>query len=216
MIKSAKTNNWSELLILEDDITICDDFDSRLGLFMKELPADWKIAYIGFNGQPDSEIKKFRDNIYSVKNVYGCFGLIINGNFLSELINIVESNKLPSDQVIHTHVLPNYRCLSFIPFMVYVNDDYSDLWNRVRVIDSIKNLYRNTLNSTSYYEVDTKHPFSIEEKTKPTVSNHELTRVPTSIESTQSQTKKTKGTNFTSIERSILDFLNTIVRKIKS
>lgn len=164
MLKSAKSNEWSELMILEDDVTLCDDFDSRLTFFMDSLPLDWKIAYIGFNGQLNSEIKEVKKWIYSVKNVYGCFGMIINGNFLSELIDTVENNKVAIDQVIHKYVLSKNGCYSFIPFMVYVNDDYSDLWNKVRVIDVIKNLYRNEINYSSYYNVNTKHPFGIEEK----------------------------------------------------
>lgn len=161
MLKIANNNKWTELLILEDDITLCEDFDDRLNLFMSNLPSDWKIAYIGFNGQHNSEIKQVSKWIYSVKNVYGCFGMIINGDFLPELISIVEKNKVAIDHVIHQFVQPNYSCYSFIPFLVYVNDDYSDLWNKVRVIDVIKNLYRKTIDVSLDYVVNSKHPFGI-------------------------------------------------------
>lgn len=164
MIKHAKNNKWDEILILEDDITLCSDFDDRLDLFMKTLPDDWKIAYIGFNGQPNSKIEYVSSSIYSVKNVYGCFGIMINGTFLDKLIEIIEKNKVAIDHVIHQFVLPNYSCYSFIPFLVYVNDDYSDLWNRYRVIDVIKNLYKDRFYPTSIYTINHTYPFNLQEK----------------------------------------------------
>jgi GR25 family glycosyltransferase involved in LPS biosynthesis len=163
ILKTANKENWNEVLVLEDDITLSDDFDERLDFLLKELPEDWKIAYLGFNGQLNSEIGDVSRWVYSVKNVYGCFGMLINGSFLNELIEVVENNKVAIDEVIHKFIQPKYKCYSFIPFLLYVNDDYSDLWNKHRVIDVIKNLYRPTINKETVYVVGRKHPFSVSE-----------------------------------------------------
>lgn len=163
VMKIANDKKWGEVLILEDDVTLCDDFDERLTLFIDNLPDDWKIAYIGFNGQTNTIITDVSKWVYSVKNVYGCFGMLIKGSFLPELIQIVESNKIAIDEVIHKFVLPKYSCYSFIPFLLHVNDDYSDLWNKFRVIDVIKNLYREYIDDSIEYVINKKHPFSIKE-----------------------------------------------------
>jgi len=163
VMKIANNKKWGEVLILEDDVTLCDDFDERLTLFINNLPDDWKIAYIGFNGQTNTIITDVSRWVYSVKNVYGCFGMLIKGSFLPELIQIVESNKIAIDEVIHKFVLPKYDCYSFIPFLLHVNDDYSDLWNKFRVIDVIKNLYREYIDDSIEYVINKKHPFSIQE-----------------------------------------------------
>lgn len=162
MLKSAHKEKWSKVLILEDDITLSDDFDERLDFLMGELPKDWKIVYLGFNGQLDTIIEDVSTWVYSVKNVYGCFGMLINGEFLSEMIQTVENYKVAIDEVIHKYILPKHRCYSFIPFLLYVNDDYSDLWNKHRVINVIKNLYQPTIKKELKYVVGRKHPFSIE------------------------------------------------------
>jgi len=89
--------------------------------------------------------------------------MIINGSFLDELIEVVENNKVAIDEVIHKFIQPKYTCYSFIPFLLYVNDDFSDLWNKHRVIDVIKNLYLPTIIKDGNYIVGRKHPFSVKE-----------------------------------------------------
>jgi GR25 family glycosyltransferase involved in LPS biosynthesis len=161
MLKLANNNKWESVLIFEDDITLSSDFDSRLDYLMKLLPKDWKIVYLGFNGQPNTSLTKINKWVYSVKNVYGCFGMLINGNFLNEFINKIETNKTVIDEVIRTVILTNYTCYAFIPFLLYVNDDYSDLWNKHRVITPIKNLYLPQVNFNNEYEINLKHPFMV-------------------------------------------------------
>jgi GR25 family glycosyltransferase involved in LPS biosynthesis len=145
MIKYARDNNWNHLLILEDDVTLCDDFQKRLEFFMDIVPDDWSIVYLGFNEQPDTKLFKINEFVYKVENVLGCFGMIINENYYDELIEIIENNLMPIDNLISTFVQIKQSCYSFIPFFLYVNDDYSDIWNTHRVLDRIKKYYKSTL-----------------------------------------------------------------------
>jgi GR25 family glycosyltransferase involved in LPS biosynthesis len=161
MLEESKKNGWDKVLILEDDITIANDFDKRLSYQLGFLPEDWKIIYLGFNGQPDTNLDKVNKWVYEVKNVFGCFGMLINGNFLEELIDIIKTNNVAIDEIIRTNVLPKYKCYSFIPFLLYVNDDYSDLWNKHRVLDRIKNFYVDKLEINNEYDVNLTYPFGV-------------------------------------------------------
>lgn len=172
MLKLAKQNKWGSVLIFEDDITLSNDFDVRLDYLITTLPKDWKIVYLGFNGQPNTSLTKINKWVYSTKNVYGCFGMLINGEFLTELVSKIENNKMVIDEMIRTVILPNYNCYSFIPFLLYVNDDYSDLWNKNRELSIIKNLYLPYVNLNHEYEIDLKPPFMIKSGHK--VSNSKL------------------------------------------
>ena len=145
MIKFAKDNNWDNLLILEDDVTLCNDFDELLEFFLNTLPNDWKIAYLGFNEQPTTKLYKINEFIYKVENVLGCFGMIINHNFYDELLSIIEKYKTPIDEVIKSYVQGKFSCYAFLPFFLFVNDDFSDIWNKHRVIDRIKKYFKKEL-----------------------------------------------------------------------
>lgn len=142
MLKIAKKNNWDKLLILEDDIELCNDFDERLDFFLNKLPNDFEIAYLGFNDIKETKLKKIDVNISIVENVFGCFGMVINGNFLDKLINTLETKFSVIDNVIMNEIHPTNKCYSFIPFLVYVKDDYSDIWNMNRSLMNIKKYYK--------------------------------------------------------------------------
>jgi GR25 family glycosyltransferase involved in LPS biosynthesis len=149
MLKKARDLNWEYVIILEDDLTLCNDFDYRLELFLKNLPSDWSIGYLGFNEQNNTTKEKINEYVYRLKNAVGCFGMIVNGKHLSTIIDVIEKHKFAIDEVIRRHIQEKYPCYAFIPFFMYVNDDYSDLWNQHRVLDKIKKYFRNTLNSKS-------------------------------------------------------------------
>jgi GR25 family glycosyltransferase involved in LPS biosynthesis len=142
ILKKARDLNWEYVIVLEDDLTLCDDFDYRLDVFLKNLPSDWSIGYLGFNEQPNTTKVKISEYVYRLKNAVGCFGMIVNGKHLNTIINIVEQHKYAVDEVIRVHIQEKYPCYAFIPFFMYVNDDYSDLFNKFRVIDKIKKYFK--------------------------------------------------------------------------
>lgn len=145
MIKLAKQNKWDKVLILEDDITLCDDFDERIELYLSQLPSDWKIAYLGFTETQHTKLSKITDYVHRVTEVYGCWGMIINSSMYDTLINISEEKNTVIDWIIKDYIQPNYGCYVFMPFLAYVNDDYSDLWNVHRKLGMIQKYFKNTL-----------------------------------------------------------------------
>lgn len=145
MIKIAKQNGWNKVMILEDDITLCDDFDERIELYLSQLPSDWEIAYIGFTEISKTNLTKVTEYVHRVKEVYGCWGMIINSSMYDKLLRIGGEKNTVIDWVIKDYIQPNYGCYVFMPFLAYVNDDYSDLWNTHRKLGMIKKYFKNRL-----------------------------------------------------------------------
>lgn len=153
MIKYAKDNGWNKIIILEDDVTLCDDFDSRLDLFLDKIPNNWKIAYLGFNETKDTQLIKINEYVYRVIDTYGTFGMIINSSAYDMILKILEEKNTVIDWIIKEFIQPKYECYTFLPSFLYVNDDYSDLWNSYRKLDRIKKYFKNVLVEKSEYIV---------------------------------------------------------------
>ena len=158
LLKNSLNLKTNYVIVLEDDVTLCDDFDQRLEFFIKTMPTDWVIGYLGYNEQDDTEKVKITENIFRIKNVFGCFGMIIKKDFIPKLINIVERKKIAIDEVIKTEVQKTYPCYAFIPFFLYVNDDYSDIWLKNRTLGKIKKYFKD--------EIEHNEPKKIPEKKK--------------------------------------------------
>ena len=46
-LRDAVFNNYQNVVIFEDDIILCDDFDSKLDSYLDQLPEDYDILWIG-------------------------------------------------------------------------------------------------------------------------------------------------------------------------
>jgi GR25 family glycosyltransferase involved in LPS biosynthesis len=79
----------SKTMLLEDDITIEEEFDEILSLALKELPKDWDILYLGWHISNNLNIKKISDNIFEMNGqINGTQGWIINENSAKKLLKI--------------------------------------------------------------------------------------------------------------------------------
>lgn len=55
-------------IIMEDDIIPCSDFESRLDLFIKELPQDWDIFMLGFFANERSRFHIVSEHLHQAED----------------------------------------------------------------------------------------------------------------------------------------------------
>ena len=48
LMEEVRRYDYSPAVIMEDDISLCDDFRTRLDAAMLTLPEDWEVAFIGW------------------------------------------------------------------------------------------------------------------------------------------------------------------------
>lgn len=83
------------MLILEDDVELCNDFVKRFNLCMDELPENWNMFYL--NGTSNYNHRDFSDLLYKVKRISGAFGYVVNSNFYDKLIKLLCEEQKPCD-----------------------------------------------------------------------------------------------------------------------
>jgi GR25 family glycosyltransferase involved in LPS biosynthesis len=83
----------SHTMLLEDDITIEEEFDEILFSALTELPSDWDILYLGWHMSNNLDIKKISENIFEMHGqVNGTQGWIINENSAKKLLKVFPIN----------------------------------------------------------------------------------------------------------------------------
>jgi glycosyl transferase family 25 len=124
VIKSAKHHNLSSVLIMEDDIRFCDDFNLHLEQKMQDVPDNWDMLFFGANHI--TRPIRVTDNIYKMTRAYSahCYA-IKNTMFDSLLVNLCEF-KEPLD-VTYANLQSNINSYVVNPHLVWQNPGYSDI-----------------------------------------------------------------------------------------
>jgi len=183
--KEMVEKNIKNLLIIEDDVFIPDDFDNKMNELLKELPSDYDFLYlfvhphnyiyIDENNNSEYYIKG-KNNIVKAYKTYGTVGYLISLNGAKKLLenfNILETTI--DDQIkslIHTlnSFTVKYEFLSTIGQIKKESDNNikSNVWNTEKFQTKIKNfqILGERCSGTNYLEKLMLKNFKIESTNK--------------------------------------------------
>jgi GR25 family glycosyltransferase involved in LPS biosynthesis len=97
ILKDIFKNQYETSLILEDDVTLCDNFVEYCNLFMEQLPTDWDIAWVGscLNLHEPKVDGKY---VYKTKRGSRCtHAFLVSKSMVDKVIDCVSDINLPSD-----------------------------------------------------------------------------------------------------------------------
>jgi GR25 family glycosyltransferase involved in LPS biosynthesis len=130
ILLNAKANNYSSILILEDDCTFTDDilnYKNLLGF----LPKDWDMYYMGGNhnthmGLP---IPPFvNERVIKISNTYSTHFVAIKNSIYDDVISLIKMYKYPLD-VAYTAIQKSKNVYCYYPGMAKQISDFSDIQN---------------------------------------------------------------------------------------
>jgi len=129
-IKYAKMLKYESVLILEDDVEICEDFIDRLKKMKSELPFNWEHIYLGGIKLNLNPFNKISDHLYKSVFMMGLHSYIIRNIAYYKVENELMKFKVPADDAI-AYMINENRLISYthVPFFTYQNDNFSYIWN---------------------------------------------------------------------------------------
>ena len=141
-IKIAKTLGYKNILVLEDDIELCDDFLLRIDNIGNQLPENWDQIYVGaiVSGLGD----KISENIYKITTdcMMGTHSYILNNSAYDLVSNkFLEFNTALDGEfnILHTNNMLN--TFIYVPFLTYQYDGYSYITNSHKKMKDMTNKY---------------------------------------------------------------------------
>ena len=141
-IKIAKTLRYKNVLILEDDIELCNNFLEHINNIEKQLPKNWDQIYIGamVTGLGD----KVSENIYNIKtDIPMCTHSYILNNSVYDLVSdqLLGLNSAPDGefQILHQKNIMN--AFIYVPFLTYQYNAYSYITNSHKKMQDMTNKY---------------------------------------------------------------------------
>lgn len=131
VLKKAKKDNLSNVLVLEDDIEFHEDFDSIFDKWNLEIPEDWDIIFFGGNHAANNpwspgELKKISEHVYKVTHCLALHCYAVKNTVYDKLISVLSEFNNPADNAI-AKIQKEVNCYVIRPHIAWQRPSHSDL-----------------------------------------------------------------------------------------
>ena len=131
IIKKAKKQNLSSILILEDDVIFTDEI-KNISDYFDLLPTDWDMIYFGGNHNTHMGVKApqiINDKVSKLHNTYTTHCIGIKNNMFDVLLSILPKLNGPLD-VEYAKLQKIFNIYSFYPAIAKQRVGFSDIQNK--------------------------------------------------------------------------------------
>jgi len=145
-LKFAQTMNFENVIILEDDVVLCEDWKERIKWLFENLPKDWEYTYLA--GHSDYVKLPYYENPTLIKapQMIGAFSYLVNKSGMQKLIDFCGEFTTTYDDMI-MHKIKNGKLQGYylVPYMTYHADSMSTLWSIPSLNHPSKKYFKNKL-----------------------------------------------------------------------
>lgn len=127
VVKEAKDLGLKNFLFFEDDAIFHEDFVAFFDKFIRQVPEDWCLLYLG--GQNVETPIPVSDNINRVTKVFYVHAVGFNSRIYDEVLELFHPPVITRNgDVILTDIQAKHSCYIFTPRLVYQREGFSDVW----------------------------------------------------------------------------------------
>lgn len=121
IIKDAKNKGFKKILILEDDVILCDGFEQRFNRFITSISENWKILHFGASQYEWDGINvsgALKNGFYtpSLNKTKGSFAIGLNESIFDELIENLLHLDSPFDNFPVGYLYEKYSEACFVSY----------------------------------------------------------------------------------------------------
>lgn len=131
-LKMAKSLGYKKILMLEDDVVLSKDFNSRLEIYEKEVEnLDWEHLFVGGAIRKKANMKKISEHVWTSSFTDCTHAYIVKDAGIDKVANeILKFNTTLDDAVNDIILNGSLKSYTFIPLAAYQIAGFSDIDNR--------------------------------------------------------------------------------------
>jgi GR25 family glycosyltransferase involved in LPS biosynthesis len=128
VVRDARQRGLPSLLILEDDVLFDPSFSQKFPVFMRGLPADWDMVFLGALHREDPD--PVAEYVVRVRTAYCTHAYAIRDSIFDAFIAANDGSSRPVDHNIGV-LLSRHNCYGFAPNLAWVKPHYSPVQERM-------------------------------------------------------------------------------------
>jgi GR25 family glycosyltransferase involved in LPS biosynthesis len=127
VVRDARKQGLPSLLILEDDVVFDPSFNDKFPVFVRGLPADWDMFFLGALHREDPD--PVAENVVRVRKAYCTHAYALRDSIFDAFIAANDGSLNPVD--VNNGVLQSsHNCYGFAPNLAWVESRYSPVQER--------------------------------------------------------------------------------------
>ena len=129
-IKFAQMMKFDNVIILEDDVILCEDWNERLNILKEKLPENWEHVYLSGHSDYVKFNKVDVPTLLKAPQMVGAFSYMLNNIAYSKITKYTTSMITTFDDMIMYMITQNkLNSYVYFPFMTYHNAEDSTVWD---------------------------------------------------------------------------------------
>jgi len=132
IVKICKSNNYENVLIVEDDCEFNNEINF-IDSYFEKLPSDWDMLYFGGNHNTHMGVeqpKMINDKVKKLINTYSTHFVVIRNTVFDHILQILPKLSEPLD-LTYVRLQKIFNVYCFHPVIATQKIDYSDIQNYV-------------------------------------------------------------------------------------
>lgn len=129
-LKHARVVGYERVVVLEDDVVICEDWKQRMETLDNMLPEDWEYVYLAGHSDYVKIPKREEPTLMKAPKMVGAFSYMVNERGMDKLIRYCgEFVTTYDDMITHKVVEGKLNAYLYLPFMTYHKAGKSYNWD---------------------------------------------------------------------------------------
>ena len=126
--RKFSNSNWNNILILEDDVELVEDFVDLFNLYYREVPDDWHLLYLGGN-HINTTKNMISEHIHKLRNTYTTHCYLLNRKVIPFLLTEFNDSNIYTQEVdVHlSNIQKQIPCYGVTPHLAWQRASFSDI-----------------------------------------------------------------------------------------
>ena len=135
VIQDAKNNGYKNIVIFEDDVVLCEDFNERFDLHYVNVPNDWRFLYMG--GNHVGGLSLVNNKVSKINHTYAIHAICIHEELYEPILGLLLEEQVQVD-VTYSQLQKLYPSYVFRPHLAWQKDGHSDIQGGYQNYDFLK------------------------------------------------------------------------------
>tara|TARA_R110002051_G_scaffold181204_3_gene250682 strand:- start:1876 stop:2520 length:645 start_codon:yes stop_codon:yes gene_type:complete len=130
LVSMCKERSYKKALVLEDDVVFSEDFEKNFTNYIKEIPENWDMFYLGgnHNFHMGQKLQMVSEHIGKCHTTFSTHAYAINESLFDEAISVLSNGEKQVD-VYYSEIQKRRNVYALYPGVTNQRADYSDVLN---------------------------------------------------------------------------------------